>query len=82
MQRRGFGNLDHQAARDLLMFLDLGGKRAQPGRIRRRQAGYVDREARIGAFVQLADDDIKDEAVDGADEAHFFGDRQKLAGGK
>ncbi len=64
------------------MFLDLGGKRAEPGRIRRRQAGYVDREARIGAFVQLADDDIKDEAVDGADEAHFFGDRQKLAGGK
>ena len=82
MQRRGFGEFDIEARRDILVGADVVDEAVEPGGIAGRGTRDVDAQmdARIGA--QGFDRDLQRAAVDQADDAQLFGRGHELAGGR
>ncbi len=81
MQRRGLGDLDHQAAGKLGLAAEQRGDRTQPRIVGRGQPGDVEPEADAGIGGDLGDGALEHVAVDRADESQLLDDRHEVTGG-
>ena len=81
VERRGFGDLDDDAARDLGAVAQLRGQGAQPRPVGGGQARDVEAEPDIGMQGKLGQCLVQHVTVDQTDKAELLQDRDEIAGG-